>query len=866
MARYFKAPNVVPVDYGYDLPFQQMYGAVKMAQKEHDDLASKVSAMYATNQDALSADDPIRNAVTMGRTNRLDKIMYDEDGNQRDLRGAGKLIQKEARRQAKEDQRGGVAWALGEQVTQKEDYDKMIDDMAKKDDLDSDQAEWLKSQSYSQYASTGGLGLPNVNGTYSEEQLYKNRAITPAQRVNISEVGAKLGNGAGKVQIQAAGMSLTYDENGRPIHKISDREFVGKDGRYRQTGTVMTTSYERIYGSVYRGLASDTKLIQYLKQRAQIEGVGQDSETQEDYSNAMSEYINEKLMSEADRTAKHEMTYVFSPKLMDDWILKKQVQHKYDRAIVELEKFDPGMHIVMPTNSQQNNVEIKPGELKKRTTDLNKTIASANDVINTLKNSNKGRDFKNWSTEEKNKYKEAMATKRKSSMEIRGIKKLEERALEANGQSIATISASAITQGFKTMLKNNPDATTGGGFASEGFGNFGRNMALYILKGEAGVGDLKSIYYTRATKLYKNLSNGNTAEALKDLSPEQIERMNEIARGKIPKVMRYGHQGGNANVSGYVDGGKGKNMNFAASFAEPASKVYEQEYDYNLKAGARKGNNAGAFNFREEGAVISATNWGGENKFNDAYKTIATKAEINNFAGFKITAGAFEGQDLNKSMFIEAAGGNGEFIPGSVEVAPAVGNYAFEGGGGESNRYVTAKVKLPSGKVKTVTLKTGMAPGVSHTVHQAEKEAAIEAIHTMPTQEHTEQAYVELAIGTQIIGNNMPIVNNIYNAGAASMDYGDVKEVYDDYGVLKGAIKRTDGGYTFYHARGTGENTYVRTTKENAMRDDRTVTIDKKGSDADVYVFPTLNDMVQKFGEDEYESGKTVNRYSQHAK
>jgi hypothetical protein len=78
MARYFDAPVVQPIDYGFQLPYQEIMYTLQNKQKSQDENVAKLGTMYAEQKDAIDIDNPLRNKYINDRTSRLDKLMYEE--------------------------------------------------------------------------------------------------------------------------------------------------------------------------------------------------------------------------------------------------------------------------------------------------------------------------------------------------------------------------------------------------------------------------------------------------------------------------------------------------------------------------------------------------------------------------------------------------------------------------------------------------------------------------------------------------------------------------------------------------------------------------------------------------------------------
>jgi hypothetical protein len=828
MARYFKAPVVQPIDYGYDLPFEQIYGALALKQRAQDENMAGAQKLYAAKKDALSPDDPLRNAVVMGRNKRVESIMYDENGKVKDLTSASGQIQAEARRQAAEDQRGGVAWAVENMVKVHDDYEKSIDDLHKNGKINDKQKDFLKARSFTEYDEKGGLGMPGKNGTYDERQL--EYGITPAQQVNLHKLGDEMGKVVGKLEIQAAGWAMEEDpKTGFLKAKPTARWSKEMNGQYNQTGTVTMKTYDKIYGSVKEGLSGDDEVLSYLAQMAQANGVDIDPATGKPYTDAkvrnekINQYVHSEIENEARRSAYGQMEVLFDPSIHEDWMLKERIMQANRIAAIDYEQRAKELATVIPTLTQQNNVKFNANDLKvareSAETSIKTTGAALNDFLKL-----KGNDPNKMSADDKNAYLKLKAANEAAIRSKEAVNSKEKLILDKAGTSVDKVAATTIWNSLQTIHgTKNYETRAGDPKALE------ETLIKYIAGGEGGAKGGTNVSGYDIGKIRIALRTGDTSS----LNAKQKERVVELASGKAPSFLSSQEPLFN-------------------NFTQTTNTNWNTNYGNAVSAATNKVNASGGLNYQETIGTVFTTDIKGKSVNGVVAKQLGEEFEKTGFAGLTVASGGHAGAAVSSALFIGPNEGKAKVVPGTVVVNPSTSNNTHLGAGGATVYTLTALVDLGDGKKEYRNIPVNVDnPDYAKSLDRLSVEGGTDLILNSVNLDTEDARINNFAVGAQQIGSGQPIVKAVYNTGIASADVGETREIRNDFNVVVGTVTKTPSGYQFTDHNGSPvRDTRILSSQYGTLPEEDLPT-----------TFSNLSDFTQTIGEALVDSDQIKNTF-----
>jgi hypothetical protein len=352
MARYFQAPVMQPVDYGYSMPFQEKMAYLQQQQGLQDEGRTAVESLYDVGQlNALKQDYAERDKLINQRYDEVDQLMTDDKGNLRDFRNIKPAVTAIARRRAKEEQSGGKWSAIASNYAAAQAYQKDISDMHSKGEIGIKRRDALISDAFSSYA---GIGEKDMLGAYN---TFSGR--TAAKEVDDITIAYDYAKDVAFQKIQAAGLItkdgrlLTDTEAEAQMNSPEFKTVMG--GMYVQTGSVEYRTMETIKRVTESALYSNNQLKEDILQEAWQNGYTT-PEMQEAYYD---EKINILAVNAADKYASTK----FDPKLTKNWMLEKQIELKNGKTLIDYEKQKESNTMEWNTATNKYKIE-KPQELQ----------------------------------------------------------------------------------------------------------------------------------------------------------------------------------------------------------------------------------------------------------------------------------------------------------------------------------------------------------------------------------------------------------------------------------------------------------------------------------------------------------------------
>jgi hypothetical protein len=374
MARYFQAPVMQPVDYGYSMPFQEKMMYLQQQQQLQDQGRAAVESLYDVGQlNALKQDYTDRDKIINHRYEETDALMTDENGNLRDFRNIKPAVTAIARRRAKEEQSGGKWAAIANNYAAAQAYQKEIEEYHKKGEIGIRRKDALISDAFSSYK---GIGDKDELGAYNR---FSGRSA--AKEVDDIQIAYDYAKDVAYQKLQASGIIdkngvLADDETIENIMNSSDFKSV-MGGMYVQSGSVEFRTMETIHNITKSALYSNNQLKEDILQEAWQGGLT-DPEQQE-------AYYAQKVEALAVNAAEKYASVKFSPNLTKNWMLEKQVELSNAKAVVDYEK-QKEMN-TLQWNTTTSDYKIKnPAELGKSIESSHSKIKSIQDKIQILKN------------------------------------------------------------------------------------------------------------------------------------------------------------------------------------------------------------------------------------------------------------------------------------------------------------------------------------------------------------------------------------------------------------------------------------------------------------------------------------------------
>lgn len=371
MARYFKAPVLQPVDYGFKMPVEKIYGVMQQEQQKHSKTLEELQNLYDVGKlDAVDIDYDNRNNLIQERYDEVEAALYDENGNIKDLRSAGPIVQKIARRRAKQEQAGGEWHSIQKNYDDKIEYDKRIDELLDKGEITAERSQLLKARSYQDYVMKGGVaGQRGINGAYATYN-----GIDPVKNLDRQKVSDAYGKDVAMQRLQAAQIILKDGSlNTQATINASAENLYQSMGEFVQSGTMEFRTLETIMGITYKEMASDHRLIEDLTQEALLMNP---EATEED----ITKYIDGQLMKHSQTTAEKYAQTLFSPKIMQDWKKKLDYRHALKLKEIDYEKRKESTVIIGTGKGAKTQIK-SPTEMRAKIKDRSGLIRAKRDAI-----------------------------------------------------------------------------------------------------------------------------------------------------------------------------------------------------------------------------------------------------------------------------------------------------------------------------------------------------------------------------------------------------------------------------------------------------------------------------------------------------
>jgi len=377
MARYFEAPVVQRADYAFQYPIEPIYDVLQLEQKKQDAGLADAMKLYDVNkQDVIryEGDATKRDALMSQYNKQVDDIIYDANGNVKDLRNVMGQVQTIARQRAAEAQTGGLIHALTTNLSTQVANDKEIDDLAAKGEkggIVRDHAEWAKQKAREDYAAQQGVGAKNASGFYNAYT-----PVSPALYKNVRETGDEIAKGwlTDKFQqgdMNSVGGSVDKDGNFIPgsggkfapsneyraylQSMYPDYVTVDKNLGTIQTGSLEVAALEDIYQGVVSGLTNDTSQMQYLREEAQWKG---NAKTEEE----IQAYVDDAVHNAAELAADKHSKMHFDSKTLENWKVKANYNHSLRLREIEASKPKESPINVIESSGQNITYTVKPEE------------------------------------------------------------------------------------------------------------------------------------------------------------------------------------------------------------------------------------------------------------------------------------------------------------------------------------------------------------------------------------------------------------------------------------------------------------------------------------------------------------------------
>jgi hypothetical protein len=362
MARFYKTPVLTPVDYGFKMPYQEIMGVLQRKQKEQDTALATLQK-YATDEgpNARQPDFDIRRDFMSQREQRLDKLMFDDNGRLRDFTGMSGEILNEARTRSKEEKAGGTYWALENSYQRELDYIKSIKDNK---NIGDDRKNRLIQ--FSSLRNSQGIGEKDE---YGIEDLYG--GIVAAKEVNEHKIISDVLKDWPASQIQVstgldgeAVVNPTQEQLDQLMAKNSEYKKV-LGGDYIQTGTLEYVLVDDLYNEGLKMLSNNTEIMDDISQEAMLLGLTPQQQQL---------YVKNKLEETAMAVAKEYSKSKFTPKTFDNWRRKKNVDLANGKALIDYEDARKMRTMSVSTGTTQRTMQLGDiTNMRKTASDLIKT-------------------------------------------------------------------------------------------------------------------------------------------------------------------------------------------------------------------------------------------------------------------------------------------------------------------------------------------------------------------------------------------------------------------------------------------------------------------------------------------------------------
>lgn len=787
MARFFQAPIVQPMDYGFKLPFQEIMGALKMKQAEQDAVVKTGQGLLEKPLNALAADyDTRENAVT-SRQQRIQNLMYDADGNLKDLTGKAGEMNAEARKQFQEEQSGGTWWAAEGSVAQRTKYQEALD---KDDKLLSQHKKYLSEASDYIYNEKGGLGTPQgLSGLYTEGQLYQ--GIKPAAYVDVEKMGDAMGKDAGESAIQVSGVQI--DPTTSRVMMTDEGDFKGVDGgRFRQTGVLLTKTYDQIYHATANGLMTNEESLQYMEQeaRAIAWGMGNKNPTEDQ----IQQHIDTRIKNEADRVAHKYMSAKFNPEVYNDWIYQKKVDLANSKAQYDYEQVKEQQVVEVQMATQQNIIDPKVLlDKKTATTNLRQTVL---DKLKTYEDSS-GKLKPNLATDKNTVelYKSLKAEAAQYQLELDGIKNTEEMILKEGGFNAGTMALS-LSQDIGNQYDNT--------------GRMAEAFATYIITGAPNKAQMTPAQKKEAEKtrdlieLYKT----DPKAAAATFTDEQLARAEEFAIGNWNKGFEKYIQSIPMTYAGAKEAEIPYNLIKSAYVTS-----YKNMRDKGIEVTAEALNKTGGITFQSNNTTLGTTGSAATSDLAALNDGMTEEFRKSNYTGLTVSQGVLAGREFKPEILLEGQPemyADGKIDPKTITMRVISQNVPGIGRGGKPQWEVSGIITDKNGKnPKTVPLALTLSPKASANIVGLRDEAAMQLLETIVTKKSEAASQDQWAIATNLLGGTTDLMYAIHDAGVADLKPNTNREVRDVEGrPLVGVRKTYNKTYQFFEPKIRADGSY----------------------------------------------------------
>lgn len=769
MARFFQAPIVQPMDYGFKLPFNEIMGALSIKQKEQDSLKAELGKLQDNPLDALAADYDLRGGSVTQSQRNVDAIMYDENGNVRDLTGQTRQIQAEARRQYMQKQTGGIDWGVS---TSKTIHDKYLEEIAKNEKITADAKNYYIEASQHKYTEKGGLGAPQgAGGLYTEGQLFQ--GIKPAAYVDIPKLGEVYGDKVGQTQIQTSG--ATIDPTTSKVMSVDGKHFQSKDFGMIQTGTLLTTTYEQIFNSTAQGIAGNEEAVQYLEHEAKALAwkAGNKNPTEEQ----IDQHVNSRIKEEADRAGHKFMSAKFEPKVYDNWLYQYKVKQANDLALIKAQEAEKIPLIEVPLNSTQTNINPETFTVKKK--DIAEALVTNDIAIKAMEINGKLKPELASNPTSAKQYQDLKDKQRDMNFEMKGIQNVERNVLAQGGFNSANIMLGTLD---KVMNAYDTDPT------------IKHSLAMYLVTGKTNKALLTDEEQTTVNNVYKSLEHYTKDPKLAAtiFTNDMQTRAEELASGNLPTVVVN-------EINKTKTYGKGAADTPAKYIIGELKTAYNKTRDALVLETTNYINKNGGANFQTQNTLVEAGGSETSSGLANIEKGGIEALKKTGFAGLRVVEGGLEGQVFDKKLLL--TGFDGWVLDdSSLALSTIKENVGTPGLGGKAKFSISAKITNPQTKeTKNTNLIVTVAPGKSSNLTEVRDRGSIELMQSIVMNPSEKSAQSDWATASALLGGNTPLIEAIYDQGISNMGKNDRKDIVDNEGrPLITVFRRENDNYEFF--------------------------------------------------------------------
>jgi hypothetical protein len=777
MARFFQAPIVQPMDYGFKLPFNEIMGALRMKQQEQDTAVAELGKIYDDTANSLAVDYPLRDAYLADKQRRIDSIMYDAQGNLQDLTGKTREIQAEARRQISEKKSGGIHWGVEGSLDNRTKYNESVE---KNEKITADQKIYLTERSDYEYNIKGGLGKPQgPNGLYSEQQLYQ--GIKPANYVDIEKVGDGYGKDAGDSQIQISGVQI----DPKTSQVLGGEDGLFKDvhnGMFVQTGTLLTKTYDQIFNATANGLTTNKEALEYMEQEARTIAwkAGNKNPTQEQ----IQQHIDTRILEESDRIAHKYMSAKFQPMVYQHWRNAKAADHRYKMAQIDYEKAKDLKPIETPINTVQNVINTKDLFTKRTTTE--ESLKAAKEKVASMTGPD-GKLLPMFASDPSRvqEFKAAQNQARLAQLQLDGLKNTEDLILKKQGYNDANIAIATVEQVLGSYLQGNEER-------DKVVKEHSNSLISYIVTGKYNLATLNPDDLKKVKNFNDQIQHyaGNFEEIERVYDKGMRDRAINLMSGNHPKELEKllgSRNYGDANNPGV----------FMMNQLQSSFKKRREDAIVNASNNI---NATGGLNFTAEGTTLTSTD-SPTASYLTAVNTSATEEfKKNNYAGLVVSQGLYAGEEFTPATLLKGVSGyeGGQVKSIKIDVMPQ--NTSGIGRGGKPQWRISGEILNSDGKKpKIIEIVTTLDPKKASSLVAARDEAAMQMLENVADKRSEQYAQEVWSSATQMLGGSTDLMYNMFDQLDTAASEGAEQVIKDSDGrPLIGVRKNYGGTWSFF--------------------------------------------------------------------